>query len=181
MADRSLDIVPTKAMLRLQQQQQSQPDAPPAVAFTATVFEAYKSKPKTNAHNLKRSDTATAAGGGAQEFDLKRAKHEVLNFGISGFETNDKVAAKIALAVKLGARPPKNPYTNYKDLLAEKKKQRQDAVEQSAMMQLGKNAQGVASVTYKKLHNARRKKKLDGQITRHYGVVNPKIHKKQKK
>lgn len=178
MADHSLDIVPTKAMLRLQQQQQSQPDTPPAVAFKATVFEAYKSKAKTNAHNLKRSE---AAAGGVQEFDLKRAKHEVLNYGISGFETNDKVAAKIALAVKLGARPPKNTYTNYKDLLAEKKKQRQDAVEQSAMMQLGKNAQGVASVTYKKLHNARRKKKLDGQITRHYGVVNPKIHKKQKK
>lgn len=177
--DPSLEIVPTKAMLRLQKQQQkSLQDDPPVPTFKATVFEAYKSKAKTGAHNPKRTDAAT---GDVQEFDLKRAKHEVLKFGISGFETNDKVAAKIALAVKLGARPPKNQYTNYKDLLAEKKKQRQDAVEQSAMLQLGKNAQGVASVTYKKLHNARRKKKLDGQITRHYGVVNPKITNKKAK
>lgn len=170
----SLEIVPTKAMLRMRQAQVA-----PVTEFKATVFESHKSKAKTNPHNLKHN--ASSGASSAQEFDLKRAKHEVLNFGISGFETNDKVAAKIALAVKLGARPPKNQYTNYKDLLAEKKRQREEATDKSAMLQLGKNAQGVASVTYKKLHNARRKKKLDGQITRHYGVVNPKIYKKNKK
>lgn len=174
-----LDIVPTKAMLRLQQQQKALLAAEPtAHQFKAVVFESHKSKSKANAaHNPKLSKSAI---NDSAEFDLKRAKHEVLNFGISGFETNDKVAAKIALAVKLGARPPKNPYTNYKDLLAEKQRVREASAQQSAMLQLGKNAQGVASVTYKKLHNARRKKKLDGQITRHYGVVNPKIHKKKK-
>lgn len=171
-----LDIVPTRAM-RLQAAAQS--------SIKATVFESHRSKKSALASNLKirpggTSTTANASDSGNPEFDLKRAKHEILNFGISGFDSKDKHAAKLALAIRLGARPPKNEYTNYKDLLAEKKKQQAEAAEQSAFRQIGKNAQGAASVTYKKLHSARRKKKLQGQIDRHYGVVNPKIHKKKK-
>lgn len=168
-----LDIVPTRAM-RLQTATQS--------SVKATVFESYKSKKSALTPNLKGrpAGTSTNASESVPEFDLKRAKHEVLNFGISGFDSKDKHAAKLALAIRLGAKPPKNSYTNYKDLLVEKKKQQTEAAEQSAFRQIGKNSQGAASVTYKKLHSARRKKKLQGQIDRHYGVVNPKIHKKKK-
>lgn len=169
-----LDIVPTKAMLLRSNAESS---------FKATVFESHRSKKEAALANLKNrpgSSTNSAVTSNVPEFDLKRAKHEVLNFGISGFESKDKHAAKLALAIRLGARPPKNAYTNYKDMLAEKKKQQAEVAEQSAFQQIGKNAQGVASVTYKKLHSARRKKKLQGQIDRHYGVVNPKIHKKKK-
>lgn len=179
-----LDIVPTKAMLHLQKISAASAAAaetavnPPHSQFKAIVFESHKSKAAANKSNPSASKASPT---NSSEFDMKRAKHEVLNFGISGFEVNDKVAAKIALAVKLGARPPKNAYVNYKDLLTQKRNDREAANKQSAMLQLGKNAQGGASVTYKNLHNARRKKKLDGQITRHYGVVNPKIHKKPKK
>ena len=164
-----LEIVPTKAMLLKGNTSSNE--------FKVTVFESHKSKVKDSSgakHNLKgKAET--------NEFDLKKAKHEVLNFGISGLESKDKKAAKIALALKLGAKPPKNQYKNYKDLIAENKKAREEMNEQAAFLQLGKNAQGGASVTYKKMHNAKRKKKLDGQITRHYGVVNPKINKKKKK
>lgn len=169
-----LEMVPTRAM-RLR------PDAQPNVK--ATVFESYRSKKSTQTSNLKSrpaGGAATNTSVNVPEFDLKRAKHEVLNFGISGFDSKDKHAAKLALAIRLGAKPPKNAYTNYKDLLVEKKKQQTDAAAQSAFQQIGKNAQGGASVTYKKLNSARRKKKLQGQIDRHYGVVNPKIHKKKK-
>lgn len=171
--DTDLCIVPTKAML-----QQSAAKS----SFKATVFESHKSK-KSTVPNLKTHGGPSSQQqhpSTTQEFDLKRAKHEVINFGISGFESKDKHAAKIAQAIRLGAKPPKNAYANYKDLIAEKKKQQAAAAEKSAMLQMGKNAQGNASVTYKKLHSARRKKKLQGQIDRHYGVVNPKIHKKKK-
>lgn len=166
-----LDIVPTKAM-RLQK---SQTD------FKATVFESHKSKAKTSSGlNLKR--VATSSSGildATNEFDLKRAKNEVFHFGISGFDSADKHAAKLALAVRLGAKPPKNSYRNYKELVAEKEQSRKQASEETARLQLGKNAQGGASVTYKKIHTARKKKKLNGQITTHYGVVNPKMTKKK--
>lgn len=169
-----LAIVPTRAQ-RLQAEAQS--------SIKATVFETYRSKKSASLQsNLKtRTNTsATVPDSSAPEFDLKRAKHEILNFGISGFDSKDKHAAKLALAIKLGAKPPKNAYTNYKDLLVEKKKQQAADAEQSAFRSIGKNSQGAASVTYKKLHSARRKKKLEGQIDRHYGVVKPKIHKKKK-
>lgn len=163
----------TKAM-RLSQNSQTQ--------FKATVFESNKSKPKASSgSNLKRGSASSASIGDTNEFNLKRAKNEVLHFGISGFDNQDKQAAKLALALRLGAKPPKNEYRNYKELIAEKEQSRKQANEESARLQLGKNAQGGASVTYKRIHNARKKKKLNGQITTHYGVANPKIAKKKSK
>lgn len=167
-----LDIVPTKAM-RLSQNSQAE--------FKATVFESHKSKAKTSSGpNLKRG-VAPGIPVATNEFDLKRAKNEVFHFGISGFDSNDKQAAKLALAVRLGAKPPKNVYRNYKELIAEKEQSRKQANEDTARLQLGKNAQGGASITYKKIHTARKKKKLNGQITTHYGVANPKMAKKKSK
>lgn len=169
-----LDIVPTKAM-RLAQNSQTD--------FKATVFESHKSKAKTSSGpNLKRG-AASSSGTlvPTNEFDMKRAKNEVFHFGVSGFDRDDKQAAKLALAVRLGAKPPKNSYRNYKELVAEKEQSRKQLSEETARLQLGKNAQGSASVTYKKIHNARKKKKVNGQITTHYGVVNPKMSTKKSK
>lgn len=39
-----------------------------------------------------------------QEFDFRKARHDVFKFGVSGLDTNSKLDAKVALAVKLGAR-----------------------------------------------------------------------------
>lgn len=163
-----LDIVPTKAMLL---------KATPQSEFKATVFESRKSKAKSSNFNSRLS------GGSKDEndFNLKKAKHEVFNFGVSGFESKDKEAAKMSLAIRLGAKQPKNEYKNYKEVIAASKEAHIKSKENAALLQLGKNSQGGASVTYKKLNNARRKKKLDGQITRHYGVVNPKIFQKKSK
>lgn len=175
--DATLEMVPTRAMLLRQQSAAGASDN----TFKVTVFESHKSK-KSAAHNLNKtggSSNSTSASS-APEFDLKRAKHEVLHFGISGFDATNKTAAKQALAIRLGAKPAPNAYKNYKELQAERQQARQESAENAHRLQLGKNAQGVASVTYKKIHNARKRKQLSGPITTHYGVVNPKMAKKKK-
>lgn len=58
---------------------------------------------------------------GTSTFDIKRARHEVIRFGTSGLKKEDKKNAQIALAIKLGAKPPKGPVKSYKDFIAERK------------------------------------------------------------
>lgn len=56
--------------------------------------------------------------------EMRRARHEVLNYGISGFGSKDKKEAELALLMKLGAKPKKNAYRNYKEILEEKKQEK---------------------------------------------------------
>ncbi len=169
MALNELKLIPTRAALAKKSQSQDQ--------FKCTTFESYKPKDKSLTH--KKSDHVDNAL--KNVFDIKRAKHEVFTFGTSGLESKDKQVAKIALAVKLGAKPAKNQYKNYKDLLAEKKVLKEREQESEALWKVGKNAQGGASVTYKKIKDANKKRKLNAPINQHYGVVNPKIVKRKKK
>lgn len=169
MASTELNLIPTRAALAKKSQSLDQ--------FKCTTFESYK--PKQKSLTDKKSNLVDAAL--KNIFDIKRAKHEVFTFGTSGLESKDKEVAKIALAVKLGAKPPKNKYKNYKDLLAEKKVLQERERESDALAKVGKNAQGGASVTYKQIKNANKKRKLMAPINQHYGVVNPKIVKRKKK
>ncbi|XP_012275445.1 uncharacterized protein C1orf131 homolog [Orussus abietinus] len=57
-----------------------------------------------------------------QDLEMKRARYDVIKFGMSGFAKAKAQEAKIALAVSLGAKPPKNRQTNYKILKAERYK-----------------------------------------------------------
>ncbi|GFY48438.1 uncharacterized protein TNIN_194161 [Trichonephila inaurata madagascariensis] len=70
----------------------------------------------------KIEDTSTEA----KEFNIKRARYEVMKFGISGFDKERQKQDKIALAIRLGAKPPKKEYTNYKVLMEQKKKQKEE-------------------------------------------------------
>lgn len=177
-ADPTLDIVPTRAMLLKK--------SDVANDFKAVVFETYKSK-KGNSESsaaakkrIANNDKETA-----NEFDMKKIRHEVFNFGISGYDFQDQQKAKIALALKLGAKAPKNLYKNYKELLEENKEAKQRAKEEAYIRTVGKNSSGVATVSCNKfVKRASKKKKTQssvGALTQHYGVVNPKIHKKKKK
>jgi hypothetical protein len=60
------------------------------------------------------------------EVTFDRARREVLNFGISGSNSTEKSDQITQLLLKLGAKPPKNKAKNYKDILEEKKKQREE-------------------------------------------------------
>lgn len=176
-ADPTLDIVPTRAMLL---KKSSEP-----TDFKAVVFETYKSK-KGARSKLAAAKLGTNSGKDDEDaFDMKKARYEVFNFGISGYDFKDQQKAKIALAVKLGAKPPKSAYKNYKELQSERKEAKEKAAEEAYIRTVGKNSLGQATVSCNKLVNRVMKKKKAnnkvGELTQHYGVINPKIHKKKKK
>lgn len=58
-----------------------------------------------------------------EEFNLIKAKHDVKKFTIKALKKSSKNQAQIALAVSLGALPPKPMPTNYKVLQHSKKKE----------------------------------------------------------
>lgn len=62
------------------------------------------------------------------EFDMQKARYEVLKFGMKGFDKEKQKKDKISMAIKLGAKPPKKEYKNYKELMAEKKVQKEEEV-----------------------------------------------------
>lgn len=170
--DATLDLVPTKASLLSKV-------AP--TEFKAVVFETYKPKKRAAVPNRQTSSKKDDDSA----LDMKRVRHEVFNFGISGYGHEDQQKAKIALAVKLGAKPPKNVYKNYKELIEENKQAKAKATEEAYIQTVGKNSMGRATVSCNKLTNRFAKKKSRSNkvsdITQHYGIINPKIHKKKKK
>ncbi|XP_067134087.1 uncharacterized protein C1orf131 [Centruroides vittatus] len=63
--------------------------------------------------------------------DIEKARYEVYRFGISGFDKEKAENAREALAIRLGAKPPKRKYKNYKEILEENKKQKLEETEQN--------------------------------------------------
>lgn len=173
-ADASLDIVPTKALL-LKNEAREQ--------FMAVVFESHKPKKSLSdkAAQKRKADEKVD-----NEFDMKKVRNEVFNFGITGYGFEDQQKAKVAVAIKLGAKPPKNPFKNYKELIEERKEAKKKAAEEEYIRTVGKNSDGFATVSCSKVKNpfAKNKKKSSntvGALDQHYGVVNPRIHRKKKK
>lgn len=177
----SLEIVPTRAM-RLQK-----PDA--ASEFKAVVFETHKPKHGSGTKKTKQRGDSKSKSNDDDALDMKRVRHEVFNFGISGYNFQDQQKAKIALAVKLGAKPPKNKYQNYKELQEASKQAKEKEKEEAYIRTVGKNSAGMATISCNKLVDryARKKNKKQraanavGELTKHYGVVNPRIHRKTKR
>lgn len=66
--------------------------------FEVVTFESYKAK-KTN-KNVSETDKKTKMK--TEELNMKQAKHEIIKFGMSGFDSRKKEEAKIQLAIKLG-------------------------------------------------------------------------------
>lgn len=182
--DQALEIIPTRAMQLKKSQAASE--------FKAVVFETHKSKrsntDKKSNEKMNQSDRIQSKSKD-DALDMKRVRHEVFNFGISGYNFQDRQKAKIALAVKLGAKPPKQKYQNYKDLQEAKKQAKEIEKEDAYIRTVGKNSAGMATVSCNKLVDryAKRKNKNQrasnsvGELTKHYGIVNPKIHKKTKR
>lgn len=59
------------------------------------------------------------------EINLRKARYDVLNFGISGFDKQKKDEARIEMLVKLGAKRPKNKYISYPQFLELKNAQKE--------------------------------------------------------
>ncbi|KAK4883720.1 hypothetical protein RN001_007039 [Aquatica leii] len=87
---------------------------------------------------------------------------------MSGFDPKKKQEAKVQLAIKLGAKPPKKVYKNYKELLEEKKNQTLEQKQNLQFQQLGKNEFGESLGKSKRFN--RKRKFIKGSLLEAYGV-----------
>ncbi|XP_026462004.1 uncharacterized protein C1orf131 homolog [Ctenocephalides felis] len=139
--------------------------------FNATVYEAPKPKTKQKQTTNEESPIKLVPED-RKEIDMKKARFEIMKFGISGFDTKKKEEAKVQLAIKLGAKPPKNKYKNYKELISEKKKNQAVLEKEKNLQQLGKNVFGLSNAKGKSFE--RKRKKERGGLLEVYGTVKPK-------
>uniref|UniRef100_A0A023FNR5 Uncharacterized protein n=1 Tax=Amblyomma cajennense TaxID=34607 RepID=A0A023FNR5_AMBCJ len=100
-----------------------QPEPPRQGSVSVVLFQD-PAKRKTKKRLSEERDIPNDVQQSANEIDFKKARYDVLKFGIKGLEKPKQEAANIALAVQLGAKPPKNKYVNYKELIHERKEQK---------------------------------------------------------
>jgi len=65
-----------------------------------------------------------------QELEMKRARYDVIKFGMSGFGNVEANRAKVAAAIALGARPPKNEKVPYKKLKEDRRRAKEKIAKQ---------------------------------------------------
>lgn len=153
--------------------------------FKALVFQEPQATITTNKPEKLSTDSSTGKTTNVKrpkeednEFDIKKARQEVLNFAISNQRTiKNKRKMEIFQLVKLGAKPPKKAYKNYKELKAERKRLQEIREERKKFHQLGKNQTGAASVKCNKKTKEKRRAPV-ANISQHYGKAEPKFKKR---
>ncbi|CAG5035446.1 unnamed protein product [Parnassius apollo] len=121
-----MSIVLTKAALALKNAESN---------FKVVKFESYKPKKKQPVENEEsKAGTDNQVIHSKKDLDLKKIRHEVVKFGMSGFDGTKKEEAKIALAISLGAKPPKREYINYKELMQKRKQEKLKQKEEKQLM-----------------------------------------------
>ncbi|XP_067640137.1 uncharacterized protein C1orf131 [Eurosta solidaginis] len=175
--------VQTRAALALQQKNQN-------IQFQALVFDDPKkhSTEPADDHALlwKRTDTNVSKSThdtDAEEFDIKKTRNEVLRFAMNNQRVSkNKKKMEIFQLVKLGMKPPKKPYKNYKQLLDERKRLKDIREQRKKFHELGKNQTGSASVKCRsktQLEKQNKKRAPVTHIDQNYGVVKPKLKRKK--
>lgn len=91
-----------------------------------------------------------------QEFDMKRARHEVMKFAAQGFYQRRKERLLETAAIELGAKPMKKKYHNYKELQQIRKQQK--IVKENRMKQLQENKNFSGLNKYRKKMKKMKKK-----------------------
>ncbi|XP_021922687.1 uncharacterized protein C1orf131 homolog [Zootermopsis nevadensis] len=98
-----------------------------------------------------------------REMDMKKVRYDVFKFGMSGFKAERKEEVKVALAIRLGAVPPKNKCYNYKEYKLMKEKQLKELSEQRKLFAVRKTKAGKPSTKgKKKFVSGQGKKNKDG-------------------
>ncbi|XP_052863248.1 uncharacterized protein C1orf131 homolog [Anopheles cruzii] len=121
----------------------------------------------------KRKDDPTV-------FDLSKARKDIINFGISGFDTKEKHQASVALAIKLGAKPPKNKGRNYREILEERKAAQEKDDDVAEKRRAGHTAFGAIQSFQKHQQRKRDRERNPGSIMKHYGIAKPRLGGKRK-
>lgn len=125
----------------------------PSISQEVPDSKSYKSK-EVRAQESRRD----------QEVEMKRARFDVIKFGMSGFDGAKGEEAKVNLAIKLGAKPKKNKPKNYKDLKLEREKAKEVQKKQDQISSLGIKRSGGNT-------DRKRARKQPGLLS-NYGVVN---------
>ncbi|GBP78654.1 hypothetical protein EVAR_98582_1 [Eumeta japonica] len=88
-----MSLVLTKAALALKKSESN---------VEVVKFESHKPKNKLNTSKIENQKAVRNEK--LKELDLKKIRHEIVKFGMSGFDPMKKQEAKVALAVSLGDR-----------------------------------------------------------------------------
>lgn len=104
---------------------------------------------------------------GKKEVTFQSARREIINYGIAGSSRADKIDLNKQLAIKLGAKPEKNIARNYKEILEEKRKQKEQDQKVNKRTIFGTSA----SLQYRS--QKKKPNKKDGLLKR-YGRVEQK-------
>lgn len=123
--------------------------------FQEVVFNSHKRKQKDEAHSApvrKRNalpDPVPKREDDDQRSFMKKARYDIIKFGMTGFDSAKKEETKQALAISLGAKPKKRKGINYKELKEMRSKQKEEEQARQAFQTLGKTASGHASAKIK--------------------------------
>ncbi|XP_058115806.1 uncharacterized protein C1orf131 homolog [Anopheles ziemanni] len=112
-------------------------------------------------------------------FDISKARKEIINFGISGLDKKNKQQASVALAIKLGAKPPKNKPRNYREILEEQRAAKNNEAEVATKRRTGQIAYGATQSYNRYKQRKLQKQRNPTSIMKHYGVAKPRMDKKR--
>ncbi|XP_077526886.1 uncharacterized protein LOC144138469 isoform X2 [Haemaphysalis longicornis] len=108
-------------------------------------------------HREEHEDESGVQQHNGNEISFKKARYDILKFGIKGLDKPEKEEAKIALAVQLGAKPPKNKYVNYKEFIHQKREEKaKEREEKIANARMGVKARRQGNVRQGKARHAQR-------------------------
>lgn len=139
-----------------------------------------KHKKKQKPSNIKsHSNNTNSKNEVPEDSDLIKAKHDVQKFVISGLQKSSCENAKIALAVSLGAVPPKKPNLNYKQY----KKTKENAIKkQKKLIEMKEHVftKKLDIMTNKKRERKRDKNKVVNFDSK-FGKYGPQLKRQIKK
>ena len=97
--------------------------APEIVTF---VDHKKRNKPKQAGDTGMSNAVERGIVSAGKEITMKEARFQVFKFGVSGMDKKSKEEANTALALRLGAKPEKNKFLDYKDLKEERKLEKEE-------------------------------------------------------
>lgn len=154
--------IPTKASVHV-----SNSEEVDQTEFEVVVHKRRERKVKTAAAT---SDKSKKDPDTPESFDIKRARHDVIRFGATGLGVKEKKNAQIALAVKLGAKPPKGTPKSLKEYHQERR-----TVSSKTDVQQGLQAKAITNFHSNQLiSTAQRRKRKQNDVhntIRDYGKV----------
>ncbi|XP_045468650.1 uncharacterized protein C1orf131 [Harmonia axyridis] len=133
-------------------------------------------------HKSKKKSETVQENHGKEEsttnyFNIKKAKNEVIKFALTNLEGQDKRKATMQLAIKLGAKPPRKKFRNYKTVLEERKKEKLNEESKAYLQQIGKNSIGESMTKTNLAMKHKKFKKKPKDILDIYGKVKKVVEK----